>query len=283
MELGNYNDLTVLRETDISWLLTDGENEIFLHKKEADRRYAEGERLRVFLYVDSQGRPAASTKAPLVTTTTAAFLEVVSINHEYGVFLANGIAKDLLLSKDDLPLSVAAWPVVGDRLFCTVKVKKNLLYAKQVARKTVATILVPKTGLEPDTYVTAIVSYFLVEGIVLFTELGHEIFVHENNTRKKYRLGETVSVKILKINPDGEAVGTLIQQKEEMLQPDADALLAYLEAHAGQMRFTDASAPEDIQAAFHMSKGAFKRALGTLYREGRVELRPDLTRLVIKK
>jgi predicted RNA-binding protein (virulence factor B family) len=136
--------------------------------------------------------------------------------------------------------------------------------------------------LEPDRSYEAIVSYFLVEGIVLFTAEGNEIFVHANNTRKKYRLGETADVRILKINPDGEAVGTLIQQKEEMLQPDADAIVAYLEAHAGQMRFTDESAPEEIQAAFHMSKGAFKRALGTLYREGRVELRHDRTVLIYK-
>ncbi|HAQ55802.1 MAG TPA: DNA-binding protein [Acholeplasmatales bacterium] len=279
MELGTYNTLKVVRETDLAWMLTDGEEEVFLHKKEAERSYLPGEELTVFLYADNLGRLTASLKQPLATTTTAAFLEVVSVNHEYGVFLANGIAKDLLLSKDDLPLSVNAWPVVGDKLFCTVKAKKGLLFAKVVARKAVSTILRPATPLEPDQNYEAIVSHFIVEGLILHTESGHEIFVHENNTRKKYRLGETVSVRILKLNPDGEAVGTLIQQKELMLQPDADIILAYLEAHAGRMRFTDASAPEEIQAAFHMSKGAFKRALGTLYRDGRVELRPDQTLL----
>jgi predicted RNA-binding protein (virulence factor B family) len=141
MELGNFNDLTVVRESDIAWILTDGDREIFLHKKEAGRSYEPGEKIRVFLYVDAQGRPAATTAKPLVTTTTAAFLEVVSINHDFGVFLANGIAKDLLLSKDDLPLAATGWPVVGDRLFVTLRVRKDLLFARQVARKTVASIL----------------------------------------------------------------------------------------------------------------------------------------------
>ncbi|MFH0992895.1 MAG: S1-like domain-containing RNA-binding protein [bacterium] len=283
MELGTFNRLTVLRETDISYLLTDGENEVFLHKKEAEREYHDGERLTVFVYTDNLGRPTASTKTPMVTTTTAAFLEVVSINHEYGVFLEYGILKDLLLSKDDLPLSVSAWPVVGDKLFVTIKIRKELLFAKQVARKSVADFLHPSDALEPDQSYDAIVSFFLVEGLVCFTEAGHEIFVHYNNTRKKYRLGETVSIRILKINEDQEAVGTLIQQKELMLKPDADILLEYLDNHGGMMRFTDASAPEEIQAAFHMSKGAFKRALGTLYREGRVDLRPDSTHIIEKK
>ncbi|MFA5006391.1 MAG: S1-like domain-containing RNA-binding protein [Candidatus Izemoplasmatales bacterium] len=277
MELGNYNRLRILRETDLAWMLADGDEEVFLHKKEADRSYAVGDEVEVFLYADSQGRIAATTARPYATTTTAAFLEVVSVNHEFGVFLANGIAKDLLLSKDDLPLSTNYWPVVGDRLFCTVKAKKGLLFAKVVGRKVPPTVLRPDRPLEGDTATDAIVSHFIVDGLILVTEQGHEIFVHENNMRRKYRLGETVNVRILKINPDGEAVGTLIQQKEMMLQPDADAILRYLENHAGRMRFTDASAPEEIQAAFHMSKSAFKRALGTLYREGRVELRPDAT------
>jgi len=277
MELGNYNTLKVLRETDLAWMLTDGETEVFLHKKEAERAYAVGEELLVFLYADSQGRIAATTQKPLATTTAAAFLEVVSVNHDLGVFLGNGIAKDLLLSKDDLPLSTAFWPVVGDRLFCSVKAKKGLLFAKVVGRRIPSAMLRPSRPLEADSSIEAIVSHFIVDGLILVTEQGHEIFVHENNTRRKYRLGETVTVRILKINPDGEAVGTLIQQKELMLQPDADAIVRYLENHAGRMRFTDASAPEDIQAAFHMSKSAFKRALGILYREGRVELRSDAT------
>ncbi|HRY77993.1 MAG TPA: S1 RNA-binding domain-containing protein, partial [Candidatus Izemoplasmatales bacterium] len=62
MKLGDFNTLTVLRETDIAYQLTDGENEFFLHKKEALRNYLKGEVIEVFLYVDNQGRPTASTR-----------------------------------------------------------------------------------------------------------------------------------------------------------------------------------------------------------------------------
>jgi predicted RNA-binding protein (virulence factor B family) len=277
MNLGTYNELEVVRISDIAYILSDGDNEIFLHKKEALREYVAGDVINVFIYVDNLNRPTASTKHPFVTIDSSGFLEVVEINYEYGVFLNNGLIKDLLLSKDDLPLSIQSWPVIGDELYVTMKVKKEQLFAKFVPRKIIQSILKPKEILEIGNTYDAIVMFLLVEGLVCFTKAGHEIFVHYNNTRQKYRLGETVNVRILKLNENEEYVGTLIQQKELMLEDDAKSLLQYLENHSGQMRFTDASSPEEIQAAFHMSKSAFKRALGTLYKSGLVELRSDKT------
>lgn len=279
MNIGTYNDLEVVRISDIAYILSDGENEIFLHKKEALREYIAGERINVFIYVDNVNRPTATTKHPIITIDSSAFLEVCEINHEYGVFLKNGLIKDLLLSKDDLPLSIQSWPVIGDELFVTMKVKKDQLFAKIVGRKLITGELRPKEILEVGNNYDALVLFLLVEGLVCFTKSGHEIFVHYNNTRSKYRLGENVNVRILKLNDSGEYVGTLIQQKELMMEDDAKALLAYLENHSGQMRFTDTSSPEEIQAAFHMSKSAFKRALGTLYKAGVVELKADRTLL----
>jgi len=281
MNLGTYNELEIVRISDIAYILSDGDNEIFLHKKEALKDYVAGDKITVFIYVDNENRPTASTKRPFVTIDSAAFLEVVLVNHEYGVFLSNGLVKDLLLSKDDLPLTIQSWPMVGDQVYVTMKVKKDQLFAKIVGRKLIQPQLQPTEILEAGTNYEAVVLFFMVEGLVCFTKKGHEIFVHYNNTRTKYRLGEAVNVRILKQNDNGEYVGTLIQQKELMMEDDSKILLSYLENHSGQMRFTDQSSPEDIQAAFHMSKSAFKRALGTLYKAGIVELKNDKT--VIKQ
>lgn len=282
MNIGTFNDLEVIRISDIAYILSDGENEIFLHKKEALKDYVAGDKITVFIYVDNQGRPTASTKHPFITIDSSAFLEVVSVNYEYGVFLNNGLVKDLLLSKDDLPLTIQSWPLVGDELYVTMKIKKDQLFAKLVGRKIISMELKPEEELEAGNNYDAIVLYLMVEGLVCFTKAGHEIFVHYNNTRTKYRLGEPVSVRILKKNDNGEYVGTLIQQKELMLDSDAKTLLTYMENHSHQMRFTDQSSPEEIQAAFHMSKSAFKRALGTLYKSGAVELKSDRTILIQK-
>lgn len=279
MQIGQINTLTVLRESDIAYVLTDGTQEIFLHKKEALKPYANGESIDVFLYVDNIGRMTASTKQPLVTITQPGWIEVVQIQHQYGVFLHYGMVKDGLLSKDDLPLQIEKWPHVHDHVFCILKEKKQQLFLKQVPRKQVREFLQPQTTLEVKASVDAIVSFFLSDGLVAFTQAGHEIFVHYNQTRKEYRLGETVQVRILASHENHEYVASLIGQKETMMDGDSQRILEYLRNHNNQMRFTDQSSPEEIQAAFRMSKGAFKRALGTLYKAGLVVLTEESTNL----
>lgn len=258
-------------------MLTDGKEEIFLHKKEALDAYRVGEKITVFVYVDNNGRKTASTRMPKIVLGEAAFLDVVGSNYEYGVFLDNNLVKDLLLSKDDLPFNLDLWPVPNDKLFVELKEKKNTLFAKFVGRKQVTSFFPPSEPLTEDTKYQAYVSYLLEEGLVCFTEKGDEIFVHHNNTRRSYRLGELVWPRILKVNPEAEYVGTLIEQKESMIDTDAKTILDYLDGHKGTMRFTDKSTPEEIQAAFKMSKSAFKRALGSLYKQGLVVLESDKT------
>lgn len=279
MVIGRINQLQVKRESDIAYVLTDGLEEIFLHKKEALEPYVNGQTIEVFLYIDNVGRITASTKTPLATIDIPGWLEVVSIEYQYGIFLHYGLVKDVLLSKDDLPLQLEKWPTIGDQLYCILKEKKQQLFAKQVSRKSHKLTLTPTASLEEHQQVEAFVVHLLAEGLVLLTKEGHEIFVHYNNTRKSYRLGEKVLVRILRTNANDEYIGSLIGQKERMLDQDSERVLTYLKNHQGTMRFTDQSSPEEIQAAFQMSKGAFKRALGTLYKSGQITLEPTQTKL----
>ena len=279
IEIGKLNELSVLRETDIAYLLTDGSEEVFLHKKEAEKPYLAQERLSVFVYVDNLGRKTASTRRPVICLGEGAFLEVVGVNLDYGVFLGNRLIKDLLLSKDDLPLVLDLWPQVGDWLFVTMKAKKEHLFAKFVGRKEIATYFPPAATLQEQQEVEAHVQYLTDEGLICFTKIGQEIFVHKNNQRRSYRLGELIQPRILKVISPSECTGTLIRQKETMIPPDAERILDYLNKHHGSMRFTDKSSPEEIQAAFKMSKSAFKRALGSLYKAGTIELSPTATKL----
>lgn len=270
--------LKVLRETDISYLLTNGIEEIFLHKKEALHAYQPSDEVQVFLYVDHQGRLAATPTLPLVDLEKGAFLEVVGVTPSLGVFLHNGIVKDLLLSKDDLPFSYEDWPQKGDRLFVTMKLKKDKLFARQPGRKQIIDYYheeppLLKEGAEVDAFV----QYLVEEGIVAFTDSGIELFIHRNNMRSKVRLGEKIHPRILKQQEPHTYGATLIERKESMMDQDASILLRYMDLRGGVMRFTDKSDPEDIQAAFHMSKSAFKRALGNLYKQGLVELLSDRT------
>ncbi|MFW5793967.1 MAG: S1-like domain-containing RNA-binding protein [Bacillota bacterium] len=278
MELGKINHLRVLRETDIAYLLTDGLEEVFLHKKEAKKAYEDYEEIAVFIYKDNEGRLTASTKTPKLTLGEIAKLKVVGISYDYGVFLDYGLVKDLLLSKDDLPASKDLWPKINDELFVTMKVSKARLFAQIPSRNELADYFNPEKP-EDIEKLDVTIMYHIDEGIVGFSEEGLEVFIHRNNFRRRIRIGEKITVDIIKYNETGNYSGKLIEQKEKMLDKDSEIILEYLKKNNGVMKFTDKADPEIISQVFHMSKSAFKRALGRLYKEKRIELSKTQTKL----
>ncbi|MFA7076211.1 MAG: S1-like domain-containing RNA-binding protein [Candidatus Izemoplasmatales bacterium] len=279
MELGKINRLEVKREADISYILTDGFEEIFLHKKEAEKPYAIGELIDVFLYDDNLGRVTASTKPPSLFVDEVAMLEVVSTNYNYGAFLYYGLVKDLLLSIDDLPKTHRLWPKPTDKIFVTMAVKHDRLFARLLSRHELKMKLNPEDSLPIQEFCHAYQMYYIETGIIAFTEEGHEVFIHKNNYREMPRIGQKLSVKIISKNESGNYSGTLIAQKEIMLDKDANIVYQYLLDHDGIMPFTDKSDVDQIYQVFHMSKSAFKRALGHLNKLERIELNQDNTKI----
>ena len=283
LQIGNVNTLEVLRETEISYILTDGYEEAFLHKRQTTKPLEEKEKVEVFLYFDNQKRITATMNIPFIDTVNPAFLEVVDVNPRLGVFLNMGIQKDLLLSRDDLPFTKSQWPQQKDHILARIKVSKNQLSAKIINRYDMHKYIKPDQDLELNESVDAIILFFADEGIVLSTFEGHLIFVYNKHLRKEYRLGETLSVKIINIKPNYQYNGTLIENKELMIDDDSQIILDYLEKNNGLMNFTDKSDPNLILRTFNMSKSAFKRALGKLYKDKLVKLHKDYTELISKE
>ena len=272
IKMGQTNTLDVLRVGDIAYVLTDEIEEIFLHKKQATRELVEGEQVDVFVYFDNLKRKTGTMTIPKLDINTPAFCEVVDVKPNLGAFLDVGLIKDLLMSRDDMPMIRAQWPQKGDKLFIRMKVSRNQMTAKVIPRFETMQFLVPERDLEINDKVDAYVIYFTEEGMVLLSEEGHNIFVYAKHYRGEYRLGQKAETKIINIRPDRTYNGTLIEQKELVMSTDAELILEYLAKHQGEMEITDKSSPELIMDTFNMSKGAFKRALGSLYKAGQVEL-----------
>ncbi len=284
LKIGVIQDLKVLRETDIAYILVSGNEEVFLHKNESgERKLLPGETIKVFLYKDNRNRIAASVKPPLIQLDEGGFLEVRGTDYQYGAFLYNNQIKDLLLSKDDLPFDLDKWPKEGDMVFVVMTEKKGQLFARIPGRKQISSFFPEPEKMEPEQVTAAWVMYLLSEGMDLFTEKGEEIFVHNANMRQNYRIGEKVYPRILHVSSAGEYVGSLIARKEGMINPDSDIVMEYLNNHGGQANLGDKSDPADIMAALGMSKAAFKRAVGHLYKEGKINVFPDHTEIKTKK
>ena len=90
--------------------------------------------------------------------------------------------------------------------------------------------------------------------------------------RKNFRLGEEVNCKIININSYNEYNGSTIQNKELSRLTDSDDILNHLKANGGVMYLGNASSPEEISKVLHMSKSAFKRAMGNLYKQQLIEI-----------
>src|SRR5690625_4677428 len=109
------------------------------------------------------------------------------------------------------------------------------------------------------------------------TERG---FIHHTEREVEPRLGEYVTGRVIEVKEDGTLNVSLLPLKHERMADDATKILSYLEESAGEMTFTDRSDPEEIRATFHMSKSAFKRALGRLMKEKKIEQRDGKTFLL---
>ncbi len=276
LQTGDKNIFQVGKKTDEGYILIHDEANVPLPHSECDRTLEVGEKIEAFLYIDHTKGLVATTKEPYIDMHTPGFVNVVEKKEGLGVFVDIGLNKDMLVSKDDLPYLKKHWPEKGDTLLCYLKTAKRQMVARPVSRFKVQDFIKPKAPLEKGDTVEAFVFRVADEGLVTFTREGHEIFIYYKHTRKEHRYGEKLDVTIVVKRDDGHYNGTLIEQKETMLEKDAQRVYDYLKTHKA-MPFTDKSDPGDIYETFHMSKAAFKRALGRLYKEELVELKKDKT------
>lgn len=273
LKIGQINNLVVLKETDIAYTLTNGSDQVFLHFNQTPKPLKVGEKVDAFLYYDQKKRLCATLEKPLITTIKYDFVEVVEISSG-GVFVNIGINKDILLSKDYLTISQNGWPKVGDKIPCVLKVKTNQLIARIINKND---DIAQPHKLNVGSSSVGIVSKLSPNGIGLYTEDFDFVFIHQSLLRKNFRLGELVEFKVININKNNEYNASTIQNKEYSRLTDSDDILNHLKANGGVMHLGNASTPEEISKTLHMSKSAFKRAMGNLYKQRLIEIEDHKT------
>lgn len=274
LAIGEINLLKVVRKTDIGYMLENSlHEEVFLHNNETNYlNIKAGQMVKAFLFFDNKARLAATLYEPILTLNQVGFLKVTGINSKLGVFLDNGIKKDILLSKDHLMKNQNMWPQIGDQLFVKI-ILKNRLLAEFTYPKSK-----PLENLEIGQSYLGIIQKIEMAGIKILTYGLHEVFVNENLLRGKYRLGQEVEVKITFETNTGYS-GSLIANKEIIMIDDAKLIYDYLVKHK-KVSLTSESSPEAIKEVFNLSKKAFKRAIGHLYKERIIDFVDDKTILI---
>lgn len=278
---GQIAELTVLEEQGSQWILTNGELEIPINSSNFSSPPSVGDRIKVFLFVDRRGNLQATTELPTILKGEYGWAKVIRVTKE-GAFVDIGTSREVLVKAEDLPVIQSIWPAVGDYLYMTLRTDRNGdLFGRLVTEEKVNELYEEALDEMHNKNIKARPYRLLPVGsFLLGIEKPYRIFVHESQMEAEPRLGQEIEVRIIDVKEDGTLNGSLLPRNYERLSADAQKIYDYLNSIGGKMPFGDKSTPEEINEMFQMSKGAFKRALGTLMKEKKVKQQDGWTELI---
>lgn len=274
IQIGRTYNLKVVKETEFGVYL-DAENldEILLPSKHAPDLLGVDDTVEVFLYLDSEDRPIATTQIPKAEVGQFAYLQVKD-NTQIGAFLDWGLDKDVLVpfAEQHRPMSEGDSYIVflyldnQGRITATSKIDK----------------IVADDG-EHDFYPQQVVDLIIGNS----TELGFKAIVNHSHWGLLYKdevdqrlsFGQSIQGYIKHIREDGK-IDLSLKSGQQIRDTYSQVIQAYLRDHSGFAPVHDKSPPEQISALFGMSKGQFKKAIGALYKQRLIKIEENGIRLV---
>ncbi|WP_010307335.1 CvfB family protein [Kurthia senegalensis] len=272
LQSGDVVTLVVKEKLASQYVLTNDEVEIPLNASEVLEELQENDKVEVFLYADRRGELAATTAIPTIRKGTYGWARVMKMSHHDGATVDIGTSREVTVPAEDLPQIESLWPKVGDHLYITLRVDYNgNLFGRLITEERVMDHFVDGDETLFNKNVVARPYRLLPVGTFLLgVEQPYRIFVHETERDEEPRFGSDVTVRIIEVKEDGTLNASMKPRVYERLSADAEQIFAYLTEVGGKMPFGDKSSPDEIKDMFDMSKGSFKRALGTLMKAGRI-------------
>jgi len=278
LPIGTVQKAIVDRTIDTGYVVVFESTEILMHHNDAIEELDVSDEIDIFLYNDKNNQIVATTKIPEVTMDTYEWVDVIEVIPRLGVFVNIGTVKDMLVSIDNLPLFDDVWPIVGDKLYTTLGLdQKGRLLALPATEGIFMSIREDASHLERNDIVEGYIYHTDREGSAFFTSEHFRAFIHHTEREDEPRLGEHVRGRIIDVKNDGTINVSLLPLKEERMDHDSEVILDILNDFDGTMPFSDKSDAQEIRDRFDMSKSAFKRALGRLMKQGKVEQKDGQT------
>lgn len=269
MEIGHYNTLKIARETKVGLYLTDGKDDVLLPLKYVPKEYSIDDEIIVFVYLDHEERPVATTLEPYILMDEFGLLRVNFVN-QFGAFLDWGLEKDIFV-----PFKEQARPMEkGKRylVFAYIDKQSNRIVASSKTNQFLKNEnLTVAVGDEVDL----IISHITEAGINVIINDQHKGLLYKNEVYDDIRTGDRMTGFIKNIRPDNKIDVSLQKLGYENIEPNAQKILDELKASRGFLRLNDDSHPEDIKTVLKMSKKTFKKAIGSLYKDKLIEIKED--------
>lgn len=269
--IGKIQNAYVNRLSEFGAFLSDeknGEVEVLLPNKFVPKGIEIDQELKVFIYRDSEHRLTATTQTPLLSVGEIGFLEVVG-DIKTGSFLNMGLDKDLYLPYNE----AKGTPQKGRKVLVMVYVDR----ADQLcATMKIFNHLKDGTHYKSGDHVKGTVyeikedmgAFFAVEDMYHGLIPKHEIY-------KEIKVGAKLEARVTKVREDGKVNLSIREKSAVQINDDVELLMKVLESSDGILYLNDESEPEDIKRKLNISKRAFKRAVGRLLKEGKIQIFED--------
>lgn len=275
IELGKYQILEVYKKTDFGVYLCEpgSDHRVLLPLKEVPDDTKLNDKIKVFIYKDSEDREIATTADVPFTVGGTAVLKAKEITN-IGAFLEWGLIKDLLLPfkeqthnvKEGDSVLVALYVDKSNRLCATMKVYDYLLSDSKYQTEDIV------SGFVYDK-IDAFGTFVAVDNI-------YSALIPNNELFRPLKYGDIIKARVVNIREDKKLTLSLRDKSYIQMDSDAEMILEHLASQGGFLPFHDKSDANDIKDKFQISKNAFKRAIGKLYKNGSITIEDDGIRLI---
>ena len=270
MRLGCTQTLAVVKKTDFGLYLTDIEKkdnknrdvseEILLPKNQVTPDMNLGSEIEVFIYKDSEDRLIATRMEPFIKLGEIKKLKVKEVT-KIGAFLDWGLPKDLFLPFKEQIYDIKS----GDEILVTMYVDLSERLCATMDLYSRLSLLPP---YRKDDMVKGTV-YQINEqfGAYVAVDNKYSALVPMKELHRELKAGDEIEARVLEVKEDGKLDLSLRQKFYVQMDADSELILEKLKTAGGSLPYQDKSDAEEIKKEFNMSKAAFKRAIGRLYKE----------------
>jgi predicted RNA-binding protein (virulence factor B family) len=267
MNIGQYNLLLAQRSTSVGWYLQHPNgDEVLLPQKWVPSGLQVDDKLKVFIYLDADERPIATTLTPKATVGSFAYLPVRQVS-KVGAFLDWGLEKDLFVPFQEMDNSlqegqsyVVALYIDGITGRITASSRLKRFFKEDTS------------DLELNQQVEILVYKQTDLGYLAVVNQAYSGLLYHNQLFEKVNIGQSRKAFVQAIRPDAKVDLILQQPGIANIEPNAQKVLDLIKKEGGFLALHDKSKPEDISARLKMSKKTFKKAVGSLYKQKLIQL-----------
>lgn len=268
LQLGKKQELTVVKQMKFGIYLaeaSDAAERVLLPAKEVPEGTKTGDRMEVFLYLDSQDRRIATCRTPRAGLGEVAVMHVKEVSR-IGAFLDWGLEKDLLLPFKEQTRRVSQ----GEDVLAAVYLDKS---GRFCATMNVYEYLHTDSPYKKDDHVTGTIYETSGDfGVFVAVDNCYSGLIPRREAAGKYRIGDSIRMRVTAVKPDGKLDLSPNERVEVQMDKDAELVMKVIDEFEGVLPFGEKVSPEIIKREFGISKAAFKRALGRLYKQGRIQI-----------